>query len=75
MANLTLSIDEEILRRARMRALSRGTSVNAVLREFLEAYAGGTDERQRAVAEVLALAKRARSGRGAARWTRDELHD
>jgi len=75
MANLTLSIDEELLRRARIRALERGTSVNAVLREFLEAYAGAASERERAVADVLALAKRSRSGLGAARWTRDDLHE
>ena len=46
MAILTLSIDDEVLRRARIRALELDTSVNAVLREFLEAYAGAaTDER------------------------------
>lgn len=36
MANLTLKIDEEMLRRARIRALEHGTSVNAVVREFIE---------------------------------------
>jgi len=75
MTNLTLSVDEDVLRRARIRALERGTSVNSVLREFLEAYAGATEERQRAVSEVLAIARRADTGRGAARWTRDDLHE
>ena len=36
---LTLTIDEETLRRARIRALEQGTSVNAVVREFLQRYA------------------------------------
>ena len=40
MANLTLAIDEDVLRRARIRALEQGTSVNALLREYLDAYAG-----------------------------------
>jgi plasmid stability protein len=35
----TLTIDEETLRRARIRALEQGTSVNAVVREFLQRYA------------------------------------
>ena len=75
MPNLTLSIDEDVLRRARIRALERGTSVNAVLREFLETYAGAAEERQRAVNEFLAIARRANAGRGSATWTRDDLHE
>jgi len=46
MANLTLTIDEDALRRARIRALEHGTSVNAVVREFLESYAGSERERE-----------------------------
>jgi plasmid stability protein len=42
--NLTITVDDELLRRARIRALSQGTSVNAVLREFLESYAGSDAE-------------------------------
>ena len=75
MSNLTITIDEDLLRRARIRALERGTSVNAVLREFLEAYVGGNDDRMRAIRGVIDLARRTSAGRGDARWTRDELHD
>ena len=38
--NLTITVDDQVLKRARLRALQEGTSVNAVLRECLEAYAG-----------------------------------
>ncbi|MDR1635316.1 MAG: hypothetical protein LBS27_10455, partial [Bifidobacteriaceae bacterium] len=41
MTNLTLSIDEPVLRRARIRALEEGTSVNALVREHLARYAAG----------------------------------
>jgi len=75
MSNLTITIDEDLLRRARIRALERGTSVNAVLREFLQAYVGGNDDRVRAIRGVIDLARRTGAGRGDARWTRDELHD
>lgn len=40
MSNLTISVDDQVLKRARIRALEQGSSVNAVLRELLEAYAG-----------------------------------
>ncbi|MEE3276043.1 MAG: ribbon-helix-helix protein, CopG family [Actinomycetota bacterium] len=39
MANLTLAVDEDLLRRARVRAAEQGTSVNAIVRDLLNAYA------------------------------------
>jgi plasmid stability protein len=76
MANLTITIDDELLKRARLRALERNTSVNALLREYLEAFAGaesGMLVRKR-------LAARARdatssSGRAGRSWSRDDLHE
>lgn len=73
--NLTIAVDDEVLKRARIRALEEGSSVNAVLREHLESYAGVTRRRRAALARLLLLSKTARSGRGAAAWTRDELHE
>jgi hypothetical protein len=75
MANLTVTIEDALLRRARMRALEQGTSVNALLREYLEAYAGSAHLQERALADLLALSAGATSRRGAATWTRDELHE
>jgi hypothetical protein len=75
MGNLTITIDEDTLRRARIRALEQGTSVNALLREYLEAYAGGGGEKKDAVRDLIALSKRSRSRRGRLVWKRDELHE
>ena len=36
MTNLTLAVDETLLRKARILALERGTSVNAMVRKFIE---------------------------------------
>ena len=44
--NLTITIDDEILERARLRAIEEDTSANAVVRSFLEAYAGGAQRRE-----------------------------
>ena len=41
--NLTVVVDEDTLKRARIRAIQENTSVNAVVREFLAAYAGAID--------------------------------
>jgi plasmid stability protein len=74
--NLTIVVDDGVLRRARIRALEQGTSVNAVLREFLESYAGAAPEAE-ARDRLAALARKspASSGAGGRRWRRDELYE
>ena len=39
MSNLTISLDDTIIRKARIRAIEEGTSVSAKVREFLAHYA------------------------------------
>lgn len=63
MANLTLRIDDEVLKRARNRALEHGTSVKAVVREHLSNY-GGAERAQQAMETVLEIAERAESASG-----------
>lgn len=74
MANLTITIDEQLLRQARIRALQFGTSVNALLREYLEAYASEPGQAKKATRNLLKLAKSS-GGSSQRRWTRDELHE
>jgi len=75
MANLTITIDDEILHRARLRALEQHTSVNALLRDYLDAFAAAGATWDQATDEILRLSSSARSGRGNRRWTREELHE
>jgi uncharacterized NAD(P)/FAD-binding protein YdhS len=75
MANLTITVDDETLRRARIRALEQDTSVNSMLRDYLEAFAAAGTTWNQATDALLRLSRRARSGRGDRRWTRDELHE
>jgi hypothetical protein len=76
MANLTVTIDDDLLRRARLRALEQGTSVNALLREYLEAFArAGSIRDARSRFAALARESSAASGPGGRQWTREELHD
>jgi plasmid stability protein len=75
MANLTITLDDELLHRARVRAAESGTSVNAVLREFVQSWVGTDEQRIEAVASLLKRSSRSRSARSGRRWTRDELHE
>jgi len=73
MANLTVVIEDDVLLRARKRALDQGTSVNAVLRSYLESYAGRQDRAaamQRFIQRAAAAKARSRKS-----WSRDELHE
>ncbi|MEX2530552.1 MAG: hypothetical protein WD960_07255 [Gemmatimonadota bacterium] len=74
-SNLTITVDDEALRRARIRALEQGTSVNAILREFLEAYAGTRKDHVNAAQRIVSLAAASPGRSGGVRWTRDELHE
>ncbi|MDO5627177.1 MAG: hypothetical protein Q4G43_02540 [Mobilicoccus sp.] len=75
VANLTISVDEATLKRARMRALERDESVNAVMAEALRRYADAPGQVE-PMAAVLAAAKRWQHGSGPAgrTWTRDDAH-
>jgi hypothetical protein len=74
MANLTITVDDEALKKARLKALEQGTSVNALLRNYLESYAGVHGRQQQAAKVILGLAARSLSRKGDASWTRDDLH-
>ncbi len=77
MTNLTVKVDEETLKRARIRALEEGTSVNAVLRAFLEDYTGEGERRRAAGDDFLSITAEyeASSGPGGRSWSRDELYE
>lgn len=76
MGNLTLAIEDDLLRRARVRAAEQGTSVNAVVREHLEDYAG-RERGKAAMGKFLRVAARsvAASGGDGQSWTREDLYD
>jgi hypothetical protein len=71
--NLTIQIDDGVVRRARVVAAKRGTSVSALVALELDRLVD-QDERYEAAShrarELLARA----SDRGGRAWERDELH-
>lgn len=66
--NLTIKIDQQVLLYARWRALREGTSVNAVVEQFLAEYAGkepaGEPKRRRAPRIAPRSPRVTRPGRG-----------
>ena len=75
MANLTLKIDENLLRRARIRALEQGTTVNELVRNYLSQYAVPRADRMRAFRRFLEIAEEAKAGSGRRKLKREDLYD
>lgn len=77
MANLTIVVEDDLLRRARIRALEQDTSVNALLRRYLQAYVDADAESRLAISRFLDRARGSSAGSGEAgrTWTREDLHD
>jgi len=77
MANLTIAVDDGTLKKARMRALEEDTSVNAVLREYLEEYADGRQEQVEAARRIIEASRASRSGSGPGvrKWKREDAYE
>ena len=72
--NVTLSIDDEVIRLARRRAEVLGTSVNQLVREYLEQLAGKTDPNEDA-AEFERLSRLAQGDSRGWKFSREQLHE
>ena len=74
IANVTIAIEASLLRRARIKALEEGTSLNAVLRERVEEYVSRTSPATAAKQTFLRLAA-ASKARGGRKVSREEMHE
>ena len=80
MKNITLKIDDETYRKARIRAAHEGTSVSAMVRDFLIRQAGEEEDRETRRIAALDELYRIAEARGQARagplnpLTREEIY-
>lgn len=75
MKNITLSVDEKVLAAVRRYAAEHDSSVNGLVREFLNRIASSEDRAQKARSRIAELSRRSPARIGAITWKRDELHD
>jgi hypothetical protein len=71
--NLTLSIDEQLVERARAVAREQGTSLNALIRAYIESLAGEVSGE--AVLEQFQQMWRSPGNSGGKRFDRDAIYD
>ena len=74
MKNITVTLDDETYRRARIKAAEQNTSVSALVKRFLAEIAAGESEPERLKREERVLRERITSFRAADRLPRDDVH-
>ena len=73
--NITLTVDEDVLEKARLVAAARHTSVNAMVREFLGSIAAREQAIDEARSALLRLVDERQGDMGEKRWQRERLYD
>ena len=74
MKNITVSLDEETYRRARMIAAQRDTSVSALVKRFLLELGSGETETERLKRQERELRERIIDFDASDRLSRDDVH-
>ena len=72
--NLTVQLDDDVIRRAKVLAAKRGTSVSGLVAAELDRLVA-EDERYEEAWRRARAAMGEATARGGRRWERDELHD
>lgn len=75
MKNITLAIDEAVLDEVRVYAARRNTTVNGLVRDFLNRLAEQEDRTARARRRLRELMDQSTLEVGPVTWTRDDLHE
>ena len=73
--NLTISLDRQTIRKAKIIAARRSTSISGLLARQIEILVGEEEAYERAERQALALLDRGFQLGGVIRATRDELHE
>ena len=72
--NVTLSLDDDVVQEARRRAEAMGTSVNQLIREYLEQFTGKSDPKADAE-EFRRLSRLSNGDSRGWKFNRDEIHE
>jgi hypothetical protein len=73
--NVTISLDQHTLRKAKILAAKRGTSISGLLAEQVEILVGDEEAYERAQRRAMALLEQGFHLGGMIRAGRDELHE
>ncbi len=76
MSNITLSVDDEVIRRVRKIAINKNTTLTQMVRDFLTSVATrGAAQRMQAVRRLETSFEEFSRDMGKRDWSREELHE
>lgn len=75
MKNITVTVDDDTYRQARIKAAERDTSVSALVKQFLTELATEEDHQERLLRQERELRARVTNFSASDRLPRDELYD
>lgn len=74
MRNVTLAIEDEVLRRARLRAVQEGTTVNAIIRKYLAEYGSSEERLREAMDRILESSEKYGGRMKGGKWRREDAY-
>ena len=75
MSNITLSVDEEVIKKVRKIAVDKNTTLTAMVREFLQSVADSdAAEKKQAIKKLQQSFQGLSREMGTRPWTRDDLY-
>ena len=76
MPNITISLDDELLKKAKKIAIDRETSFNGLVRSYIEGLVKKEElRRELRIEELDRLFSESRAVVGEKSWMRDQLHE
>lgn len=75
MSNITMTVNDDLIKKARKVAVEKNTTLTAMIREFLEVVALREESRKRsAAAHIRASFKKLTRDMGGRKWRREDLY-
>jgi hypothetical protein len=76
MPNITLSVEDDVIKKVRKIAIDQDTTLTAMVRDYLYAVARqGDGETRNRLTRLEQSFEQCSRGMGTRTWTRDELHE
>ena len=75
MANITLKIDDDLIKKARYLAAEKKTSINAIIKKNIEDFVSQDMKKEAALKGLESFFIRCKSKVGTKTWTRDQIHE
>jgi hypothetical protein len=72
--NITISVEDSVLREVRRIAVEQDTTVNGLVRRYLNELAGEKKKRAKLRSDLLRLFPQMKARVGRISWKREELH-